>query len=487
MKQTKRIIACFAAVLLLLPLAGCLVPKNGDTAPDTTQAPGPVAVATATNQTGNAGTEAFDPEAIAIELGSIKITAEEMQTLFDQYVSMFSSYGSSMDQESIDGIFRMSEEWLIEYYLPLWKAEQLGIALPAEEETEILAEAERSVDEERNELLCMFAAEAGVSEDPIEDASVLNDEQLSEVIDAINDELHEIYGEGYSFDDYLAARSKDYVTSIRIERITKLLKEQVPADQPMDSETLDLWYNDKLEEQKAKYTSSPEEFYYDASDSTGETLILYHPAGYARVQVIEFLPNGEPDDKIESNTVTMQELEAEYGTLALNGGSAKRIEEIETEYAALKAEKEALEKAFYGEILEKSAAAYEALNSGLSFEDAMETYNVANPNGSKKDERLVYLDGVDTHNAELANIAKTLMPGTYSKPILIDGAYVIIKLVERIPEGAVDRASIEDAIRTAAEAERTSSAWEEQLDAWLEEATKAAVYHRETYSMLGNL
>ena len=169
----------------------------------------------------------------------------------------------------------------------------------------------------------------------------------------------------------------------------------------------------------------------------------------------------------------------------LNGGDAERQTEIEEKYAALKAENDALEEAYYGEVRQTIEAAYTALQEGMSFEDAMQTYN-ANAAEYGPDERLVYVAGVDTHNGEIADLAKKLEPGTYSKPTLIDGAYVIVKLVEVLREGPVDRAALGDEILAAAKAALAEDAWEDQFDAWLTEAREIVVYHRETYDMLGD-
>ncbi|MBQ5992084.1 MAG: peptidyl-prolyl cis-trans isomerase [Clostridia bacterium] len=484
MKHTKRILAFLTAILLLLPLAGCLVPNESESATEAAPS-GVVPAPDGANQSGTGNALDFDFDAVAIELGDIKITAGEVQTMFDQYVSMF-SYGSGLTAEMLGEFLRMTEEWLIEYYVPLWKAEQLGVKLTEEAEAEIAAEAEKAVAEERNELLCLFAEEFTDLES-VTDASVLTEEQLATVLDAIDAELLEMFGEGYTFDDYLAARNQDYTLSMRLEQATALLQDRVLEDFSVDQATVDEWYETALEAQKTKYDASPEEFYYDALGGEDGTLILYAPDGYARVQVIELIPDGEPDEKIEENRIAMAALQTEYGALVLDGSDPDRIAAIEVEYAALKAETEALEEAHFGSVRKKIEEAYAALEGGLSFEEAMDAYNPGEADGTRKDERLVYLAGVDTHNGDIAALAKTLEPGAYSKPVEIDGAYVIVKLVERIPAGVVDRASIEEDIRIAAARESKDSAWETQLDAWLQEALEAAVYHRETYESLTDL
>ena len=177
-------------------------------------------------------------------------------------------------------------------------------------------------------------------------------------------------------------------------------------------------------------------------------------------------------------------LEAEYGALMLNNENPDRQAEIAEEYAALKAENDALEEGYYGDIRTRIDEAYAALEGGATFEDVMKTYNGTPENESGLDERLVYVNGDDPRNGSLGDYAKDLEPGTYSKPVLVDDAYVIVKLIEVVKAGPVDRASIEEEVRIAAMAALREDAWEAQFDEWLTEAKEKAVFHRETYEMI---
>ena len=114
--------------------------------------------------------------------------------------------------------------------------------------------------------------------------------------------------------------------------------------------------------------------------------------------------------------------------------------------------------------------AYQKLQDGEAFDGS--------------DERLVYLNGVDPFDPGIAEIAKALTVGAYSEPLPADGSYVIVKLVELLPAGVVDRASIETQIAEAAVAEQKDELWEAQFDEWFEEAKEAAVYHRDAYEYL---
>ena len=73
----------------------------------------------------------------------------------------------------------------------------------------------------------------------------------------------------------------------------------------------------------------------------------------------------------------------------------------------------------------------------------------------------------------------------YSAPIKAEDAYYIVKLVETIPAGVRERASIEEDFRASLRnSADVDAAWDERLNAWIEEAKAAAVFHRETYEML---
>nr|PZM98678.1 MAG: hypothetical protein DIU74_13345 [Pseudomonadota bacterium] len=471
---------------MALSMAACLVPKTED-AEGATDKPAEQATAKPAPADDPTDVTAFDGNAIAFELGDVKITADEVANMFDSYISMF-SYTGEITGEDVEQCFAMVEDELIRYYLPLWKAETLGITLSEEEEAEFEALAREQVEEERSALLCQFAYYYGAADDIKDDASMLTEDQIAAATDGINEQLAQMFYEGFVFEDYLAMEQNSYAESYRIDKLTVLLQERV-AGEPAGDDAIEEWYQKTLEDQKTRYTEKAEEYYYDVmsyESGLSETPVLYAPEGYVRVQVVEIAPEGDPDPAIAENRTKLSALEAEYGAILLNGGDEARKAEIETEYAALKADTEALEAAYYGEVREKCEQAHAALADGTSFEDVMDAYNAHGEGETGLDERLVYKNGTDARNGDLQAVLKTLAPGEYSAPTLIDGAYVIVKLVETIPEGPVDRASIEDLIRAAASAALTDEAWEEQFDLWLEEAKAAAVFHRETYEMIGD-
>lgn len=493
MKRTLRILALITALLLVLPLFGCLVEK--DEKQNETSETGDVKTPDGLNggktPEGDGGSEnepeEFDEEAVAIELGDIRIKAGEMQETFEQYVSMF-SYSYEMDADMLEQILGMTEESVIEYYAPEWKAKTLGVTLSEEEEAELEAEAERLLNEERDEIILSFAADVTGTDEPLEDVSLLTPEQLNAAIGSINEQLVLYFGEDYDFDKYLSMRRDNYLSSARVNRYTEILEEDFRSDAISDTETVNAKYDAMLAAQKEQFDADSSLF---LNSMNGEKVAdelsfpLYVPADAARLEVIRVLENTEPDPEIKEAQEKMAALEAEYGALALNDKDAERRVEIETEYAALKEKVETAEAADVKAAQNRIDAAYADLNGGMSFEEAMNAYNEPDEEDSCRLSFVVLTGAEDPDFPELAAAAAALASGAYSAPIKAEDAYYIVKLVETIPAGVRERASIEEDFRASLRnSADVDAAWDERLNAWIEEAKAAAVFHRETYEML---
>ncbi len=478
MKIQKRLLALLTAALLLLPLTGCLVPKDAEPSADPTASSGSVAAPDDVT----ADSADFDGDAIAIELGDLKITAQEFSDTFDQYVSYFSySYGT--DQETLKQFMSMTEEWLIEYHMPEWKANELGLTLSAEQEEACAAAAQAEADEQRDMLLCYY----GDPEGKIEDVSELTDEQRQYAIDTINEELATYYGDDYTFDDYLSLRYKDALTSQRIEKFSSLLEERFAAENPVDKAAIDEWYETTLAGQKESFAEDPTTYldYRNGVALVDDPICLFAPKQAARIEVIAIHTDDSDTETLDETKSAMEKLEAEYGALALRGEGEERQAEIAAEHARLRETYETLKAQRSAGTKETADKAYADLSGGMSFADAMEQYNEHYDGENGRFEQVVFLDGDEPDYPEYAEIAGKLTAGAYSEPTLLDsGDYCIVRLVEILPEGVIDRASIEDDLVATAERAIRNDAWQAQQDAWVEEAKAAAVFHRETYDML---
>ncbi len=498
MKHTLRILALITALFLTLPMLGCLVP-NQDAQKENASETGEVKTPEdfqpgdseggAANESENGGDRTEpDEDAIAVELGDIQIKVSEFENMYDQYVSMFAGYG--FDEEMLNEVLGMAEDSLIEYYTPEWMAKKLGVSLSAEEEAEIEAEVERLLGEERDEIILDFAEDIEADE-PISDVSLLSEEQIAAALEEINSQLAMYFGDGYTFDDYLAMRRDSYLTSMRVDKYTAILEEDFRSDAVSDAETVNAKYDEMLSAQKEQFDADPSLF---LKAMNGEKVAdelsfpLYVPVSAARLEVVRVQENTEPDPEIIEAAEKMAELEAEYGALALNDKNTVRRAEIEIEYAALKEKVETAETANAKAAQNRIDAAYADLKGGMTFEDAMNAYNEPDAEGSRGLSFVVLTGAEEPDFPELAAAAASLAPGAYSAPIRVDDEYFIVKLVETFRAGERDRASIEEDFRASLRnSADVDAAWDERLNAWIEEAKAAAVFHREAYETLPEL
>lgn len=474
--KTIKALALLLAALMTISFAGCLVPddKATDAAPS--------AEATASN----VDTSNYDPNAVAVELGDIRITAGEIEESYNYYVNMLASYYGVQvsDDASINEYREMAITDLIHYYMPQWKAQQMGVALSAEEEAAITADVDEQIDQLRTSLICEFAHEYAGAEEVYDDIAKLSEQELDGAMTEINAELKEYFGEGYTLERYLEEQMKNMIVDSRTTALSEKLREASKGDLTVTDEQVTEWYEKALEEQKASYDEEPELFREaEALLKENPTAVpnLYVPEGLVRVQMIEITPKEERDLKIEANRSEMAALEAEYGKLMLNDENPERQAEILTRYAELKTESEALEETFIGETRAKINKAYEALEEETPFEDVMKQYN---DDGALIETVLCPDDDV---YGELYEYASELLIGTYSEPILIDDVYYIVKSIEKPEAGVIDRAQIEDALRLAATEDLTDASWEELCQEWQTEAETAAVRHEEAYTPIGYL
>lgn len=475
MKTYKRFIIVLLALAMALSFSGCLKPKENET----TDAPsdGATAAPVAAND--------FNPEAVAIELGDIKITAGEINESFNYYMGMLESYYGSVptDDASIKEYRDMAISELIRYHVAEWKAKSLGVSLDEAQEAAIEAEADEEIESMRNSFIVDYAVYyAGASED-VENVSELTQEQIDAALQQIADEIKQYLGEDYTFDRYLAEQHSTLVNDRRVDALIDALKQSQFGDFTLTDAQTNAWYEETLQKQRETFDMNPLSYRTQLSDyrigATDEP-VLYLPEGFVKVQMISIAPESERDLKTEENRAKMAELEQEYGALALNESDGPRQEQIRLQYAALKEENERLEDAYLGAARDLINEAYEALEEEMPFEDAMKIYNANGP-----EEVMLYVADEDAAYGELCDFAKELPVGTYSEPLLIDDVYYIIMRVEDPTAGVIDRTEIEEEIRTAAKAETLESEWDTLYSEWQTEAEQTAVRHEETYAAIG--
>lgn len=479
MKHSKPILTVLLAVLLTLGAFGCA--KTDEAEANATAAPNG-----STDPNLSETVAGFDRDAIAVELGSVKITAGDIADSYSYYMNMLETYYGTTptDDASIKEYRDLAVDDLISYHVPEWKAAEYGITLTAEDEARIAEDAAQQIEDLRDELICEYAYYyAGADE--VNSSDELTEEERDIALNQIASELAMYFYDGYTLDQYSADQYEVLLKDLRVEAYRDALKAYT-ANADISDEEIESWYAAELENQQAAYDEDPfdyREHVEDLENGYTSVPVLYVPEGFMKVQVIRIAPKAERDLLIDTNRAEMADLEAEYGALVLNNEDAARQAEIVTRYAELKAENDALEEAFLGETRDAINKAYEALEEETLFEDVMAAYN----EDGKTIELLLYLDDEDADDPELAMAAKGILLNTYSEPLLIGDVYYILKRVEAPKAGTVDRAAIAEEIRAAATAERNNTAWDALYAEWETEAETAAVRHEETYAAVGYL
>lgn len=478
MKQFFRAFSLALAVLMLLLASGC----QSDTAAASAAPSSSSAAATESDSAATKG----DRSAVAIRLGDIEITAGELEDNYNSYMQMLSYYGMSAptDEASISEYIQMIAEDLIVQQLPLWKAQQLGMELTEEEKKEIDEQAHAEADAEYSDLVLSYAAyftDAG----NVESVSALTEAQLAETLEALNADIQEYYGDETSdIDVYISDVYDMYTKELTVNTYADRLRAENDKGITVDDDTVEAWYVNAFTEQKDLFDSDPTMYRSQrdilTSDSTGDPL-LYVPEGLALIELIILTPEGTVPETVSKNQSDLLALEAEYGKIALADGDEARLDEIRKQYDTLKAETEVTEAEFFAAEKLAAESAYERLTSGEEFDKVAEEVTGAAPVV-----HLIWYAGEDYNFAEIVRKAVSSMEeGTFSEVLFDGSSYYIVYLVGHLTAGAVDRASIAEAISAAAAVETRDAAWEDLTGAWETEALAAAEYFPEAYAWVG--
>lgn len=466
MKLYKRLPALVLAILMVLCLTACTEDTKQDDASNTD--------ANVSADTGNA-TEELDRTLPAIELGSHITTVGDVQDAYDYFMSYMSYYGMSTpteDSEIAEYVNMVLEQALSSMVLP-WKAEELGMALTAEDDDEIDEEVEE------NRTLIIEDYEEYAREQLGEDAT--DEEVNTYALETIESDVQSYYG--MSFEEYLLS----YRQELESDKLTEKLEEYFYTTVALADGEAEEWFNEQLSTQQTALAEDP--FYYRTTQEAYEKEesqipALTAPEGFTRVQVIRLALSEEDQTTYDSNLNAMATLEAEYGKLLLSNENPDRQAEIETEYASLKAANEEL----MNSLKTKGENALIEIADGKDFGLVMEGYSSDVPTGSEMAfGKLLYTLSEDS-NFETAiwNQAVAMTSGEVSGLIENGGVYYILKRGDDIVAGDRTFADFQEACEAAALSEKQDSEWATAQDSWYTEAQNAAIYHEDNYALVGH-
>lgn len=456
------------ALLLCLTMAAALVAcaKNDGT----TEPAGP----------GSATADGIDPDTVVATIGdTYTVTYQDLAEYYSYYMDLMSYYGYGAPET--DAEIEELQDALLQDYInnkkQYYYADLYGIAL-SEEDARL---AREEADEEMAYYMEEFTEMA--KEEGLQDEAAV----AARAKELFAQDLA-TYGIEMSPEEYA-----DYVYGqIAEEKRLSLLQDYVNADIHVTDADVEALFTSMISEQSAVYQETPL-YYMDDVESfeKGEgTPVLYTPEGFFRVKVLYVEPEGTLDEGYAEMLERLEELEAEYGALALEdeAGNAARLKEIRQEYTAIRQETEDLYEDYTAAARTRAEEIYAKLEAGEAF-DALLQANGTDQDYARyeqvgKNGKLMYRDGGDGWEDSLRETALSLTPGTYSGVIKVDDAYCIVYLVGEEPSGPASLDSIREEVAIQALTKAREEHYASVLAEW-ELDDSMVTYFRDAYRGIG--
>ncbi len=448
MKNTqKKLLALLLCLMMVLAASACKL-SDGETTADTK----------------NTEDTAIDYEAVVAKVGdSDKYTVSlgDLNSGYQSMLSFYTNYGMSAPtaDEDIQSYQDMVMEGLVTDQMLLYQAELAGLSPLSDEEAEAAKkEADASLDALLQDYV-NYATEQGAA-DP-----------EAEAINYINEDLAN-YGYTVDWEGYKTT----YYESAYNAKVTAKLQEKIQSAATVDDADVQAYYDELLASQKESYDATPSSYVTASEDyeKGGQTPVLYTPDGFLRVKIVAVQPEGTLDEGYTTLKTEMTALEAEYGALALSGGDAARMKELQADYNDKKAEADTLFEAYVKDARQKAVDAYAALKAGTSFDEVLKEYGqdemfTTYETFAAKGRLLGKEAGSDAWDDAIREAALKLEDGAYSDVIEVDGAYYIVMRVGNEAAAELSFDEVKDILTPIVLAEKQNTVWENQKSAWLDE------------------
>lgn len=423
------------------------------------------------------GTPAAD--AVVASVGSYTVTYSDLAEYYDYYMEMMSYYGYEMP-ESDEDIEDIQDALLSDYVNNkklYYYADQYGITLSEEDIADVKAQAE----DEMAYYMEDFVAAA--KEEGLTDEAEIN----ARAKELFASDLAE-YGIEMTPDEYA-----DYIYDQIVDetRLT-LLEDYIYAQVSVTDEDVEKYFSNLADRQREGYLADPSAYAADVEyyEKEGGDPVVYAPEGYLRVKVLYLEPESALDASYAEKLSTMAELEAEYGTLALQdeAGNSARLKEIRETYGALAKETAEMYETYISATRDKADDIHAKLVAGEDFDSLLVangtdldyvTYETVWKNG-----KLLSREGGDGWDDMIRETAISLEPGSFSKVIKVDDAYCIVYLVGEQPSGVANFADVMEQVRQQALLAAQTEHYTAVQTEW-EADDSMVTYYEEVYRGIG--
>ena len=345
----KKILSALLALVLMLGCAGLAEQTDADRI---AELEAQVAELTEQLENAQATIKEYEEERYVITFDGGYVTLEECQEQYDYLVSMYESYGYSVEGYE-DYLREGVMQSLGERAVLLTKAKELGYAdIPEDVMASYEAEAQGAYESNVQAYLPYFQAD-GVTE---EEARSQVEEFLA--------------GSGYTYEAILNEMVDTHVSNAVYEHVT--------ADIVLTEADVQAAYDVAVAADEEAYAADP--YTYEATQAQGGT-IYWNPEGYRAVKHILVKFTDEQKTNYTEITGIISDLETQIEAAAAPAETAEATEEgdaaepvdvaaLEAELATAKTELDAL----YAALAPKAQEAIDRFNNGEDFDALMAEY-----------------------------------------------------------------------------------------------------------------
>lgn len=407
-------------------------------------------------------TSGTDADVAVATIGDREVAFSEYKQLFDLYAGYYAmmGYDISTDEEATQQLQDDVIDALVLNEIIAYQAAEAGFNQLSEEK---LAEIEKNAQEDLESIVeeCKAQAES----DAEDDSSVNVEERTAEYV---ADQAESYAGERMTADEFGEWIQENYIENA----IGEAFREEMVRDVTVSDSSIQSWYDENLEQQKADYDEDPEGYKSakETEELYGGSPVLYTPEGYSRVLEILITPTDAISEEYSNKFDEMQNLESEYGELAFTvqvegGTGAARLNEIKKEYKAAKAEADKLLDEYFKPSVEKANEAYAKLQAGEKFEDVAAEYS-DETNAPEKGLLISQKSSSYDWSDEIKAAFAKLKLGEYTKPIKDDNGVHILYYLSDEPAGEIPLDDVKDAIRELLLDDAQQEEWNQMLETW---------------------
>lgn len=396
------------------------------------------------------------------------IWLEDAQKQFDEASAMYAQYGISVGSYAAE-IKQSIVEGMVRDAVLDAKAKEMGLAELSEETMAELTEQANTDLETYIGYYTSYFAQDGASEEENREATIQGLAQNGITVDAL-----------------LEDRISNYVSEQLHDAVTK--------DVTVSDEEIQAKYQAMVEDDKESYAE--DDFAYNSARNDEDTVIAWNPEGYRTVKhvLIKFDDDqakqyselqsaltslNDELSALDNPEPTAEPAEGEEAEATEEPAAPRTREEIQADIGEIGASIEAL----YAQLMPRAQEVVDAFNGGMDIDSLIAQYGQDDPGMTRepsKSQGYAVAANSTTWDPAFTEGAMSIKEvGQISEPVRGKNGIHIIYYLGDITPGEVPFEEIADGVAAEALNDKISMTYENQTDAWVEEAHP--VYHLDRF------